>query len=45
MKKYLEMEIQIVMLCGEDIITESSFHGADDGFGDPNTSEASDWNS
>lgn len=36
MKKYMEVEMNIVMLEAQDVITMSGFAGFEDGFGNPN---------
>lgn len=37
MRKYIEVELNIVMLEAQDVITMSGFAGTEDDFGDPNT--------
>lgn len=36
MKKYYELEIELVVLQAQDIVTLSGFGGEDDDFGNPN---------
>ena len=45
MKKYTELEIELVLLQRQDVVTMSGFGGEpdDDGFGDPNTNTVGDF--
>ena len=36
MKKYVELEIELVVLQAQDVVTLSNFFGEEDGFGNPN---------
>ena len=41
MKKYIEMQMEIVILQTQDIVTMSGFAGGDHEFGNPNSTSAS----
>ena len=45
MKKYTELEIELVLLQEQDVVTMSGFGGVEDsgGFGDPNTNTVGDF--
>ena len=40
MKKYVEFEMELVTLTVQDIVTLSGFEGGEDGFDNPNKTEA-----
>lgn len=45
MRKYTELEIELVFLQAQDVVTMSGFGGVEDGdgFGDPNANPAGDF--
>ena len=44
MKRYTELEIELVLLQRQDVVTTSlGFAGNEDGFGDPNTNTVGDF--
>ena len=42
MKKYLNLEIELIILPQSDIVTFSDFDGVDHSFGNPNATPTSD---
>ena len=39
MKKYIELDMELIVLQAQDVVTMSGFHGADDEFGNPNEAD------